>query len=67
MGCTPIFDGYHSHGERRTVSIPGSREFGWDSDFDERGLGSGVPLVCATRVCLDMHVVIAQLSSLALR
>ena len=67
MGGTLVFDGCHSHGERRTGSIPGTREFGWDSDFDEVGLGAGVLVVYAVRVYIDMHVVISQLSSLALR
>jgi hypothetical protein len=67
MGGTLVFDGCHPHGERRTGSIPGTREFGWDSDFDGVGLGAGAPVLYATRVCLDMHVVIAQLLSLALR
>jgi len=58
MRGTLVFDGCHSHGERRTGSIPGTRELGWDSDFDEASFGAGVPVVCATRVCLDMHVVI---------
>ncbi len=67
MGGTLVVDGCHSHGESWTGSIPVTREFCWDSDFDEVGLGSGVPVVYVTRVCLEMHVVIAQLSSLALR
>jgi hypothetical protein len=67
MGDTPAFDGCHSHCERRTGTIPGTREFGWDSDLDEVCLGAGVPIVYTTHVFLDMHVVIAQLSSLALR
>ena len=67
MGGTPVFDGCHSHGERRMGSILGTREFVWDSDFDEVGLGANVSAIYATRVCLDMHVVIAQLSSLALK
>ena len=67
MGGTLVFDGCHSHGERRAGSIPGTREFNWDSDFDEVGLGAGVPVVYATHLCLDMHVVIARLLSLSLR
>ena len=67
MGGTPVFAGTIPYGERWTGSIPGTREFGWDNDFDEIGLGAGVPDVCATRVCLDMHVVIAQFSSPELR
>ena len=46
MRGTPIFNGCPSHGKRKTGPSPVIREFGWDGDFDEVGVGAGVPAVC---------------------
>ena len=59
MGGTPAFYECPSHGKRQTDSSPGTREFGWDSDFDEIVMGDGVPVVYAAPICLDRHGVIA--------
>ena len=41
MEGTLVFNGCPSHGERKTGHRPVTREFGWDGDFDEVGVGAG--------------------------
>ena len=65
MRDTPVFDGCPSHGEGRTAAS--TREFDWDGDIDEVGLGAGVLAINSTLVCLDMQSVVAQLLGLPLK
>ena len=67
MGGTPYVNGYPSDGERKTGPSPGTRECGWDGDFDEVGAGTGVPVIYSTHVGLDRQSVGAQLLGLLLK
>ena len=67
MGGTPYVNGYPSHDERKTVPSPGTRDFGWDGDVDEVGVGAGVPVIYSTHVRLDMQSVGAQLLGIPLK
>ena len=66
-GGTPVVNGYASHGERKTGPSPATGEFGWDGDFNEVGVGAGVPVIYSTHVRLGRHLVVAQLLGLPLR
>ena len=62
MDGTLVVNGCPSHGERKTGHRPVTREFGWDGDFDEVGVGAGgVQVIHSTHVRLDRHSVVAQL------
>ena len=61
MEGTLVVNGCPSHGERKTGPRPVTREFGWDGDFDEVGVGGGVQVIYSTHVRLDRHSVVAQL------
>jgi hypothetical protein len=67
MGGTPVVNGCLSYDERKTGPSPITREFSWDGDFDEVGVGAGVPIIYSTRVRLDRHNVVAQLLGLPLK
>ena len=67
MGGTPYVNGYSSHDERKTGPSPGTREFGWDGDFDQVGAETGVPIIYSTHVRLDRQSVGAQLLGLPLK
>ncbi len=67
MGGTLVVNGCPSHDERKTGPNPVTGEFGWDGDFDEVGVGAGVPVVYSILVRLDRHSVVAQLFGLPLR
>jgi hypothetical protein len=44
-----------------TGPSPETREFGWDDNFDEVGMGAGVPAVHEAFICLVEYSVVAQL------
>ena len=67
MGGTPAVNGCPSHGERKTGLSPVTGEFGWDGDYDEVGVGAGVPFIYTTHIRLDRHSMVAQLLGLPLR
>ena len=66
MVGTPVVNGCPSHGERKTGPSPVTSEFGWDGNFDEVGVGAGVPVIYSTPVRLDRRSVVAQLLGLSL-
>ncbi len=67
MGGTLVVNGCSTHGEGRTNPSPVTREFGWDGDFDEGGMGAGMPGVYEAPICLVEHSVVTQLLGLYLR
>ncbi len=68
MGGPSVLYRCLTHGKGWTGPSSEACEFGWDSDFDEVGVGAGVmQTVYSASICLVEYSVVAQLLGLSLR